>query len=88
MDVIFFEKAIVTSIFHFLNSFTLLLSLLRYFIGNPIANDPCYGGELFYNEPFKRERALNSLRTMRAKGQHPLSKVGYYTIRGIDTQYK
>jgi RNA pseudouridylate synthase len=44
-------------------------------MGNSIANDPCYGGELFYGEPEKRFQALEVLRKMRREGKHPLSKV-------------
>ena len=44
-------------------------------LGNPIANDPCYGGELFYNDAERRKRAIEVLREMRRDGKHPLSKV-------------
>ena len=44
-------------------------------LGNPIANDPCYGGELFYNDAERRMRAIEVLRGMRRDGKHPLSKV-------------
>ena len=44
-------------------------------MGNSIANDPCYGGELFYGDLDRRLRALEVLRNMRKEGKHPLSKV-------------
>jgi hypothetical protein len=44
-------------------------------MGNSIANDPCYGGELFYGDSDRRQRALEVLRNMRKEGKHPLSKV-------------
>ena len=44
-------------------------------MGNSIANDPCYGGELFYGDGDRRQRALEVLRNMRKEGKHPLSKV-------------
>jgi hypothetical protein len=44
-------------------------------LGNSIANDPCYGGELFYGDPERRQRAVDVLRGMRREGKHPLSKV-------------
>ena len=44
-------------------------------MGNSIANDPCYGGELFYGDSDRRQRALEVLRNMRREGKHPLSKV-------------
>lgn len=42
--------------------------------GNPIANDPCYGGQLFYGDDERRTRALNTLIDMRLAGIMPLSK--------------
>ena len=36
------------------------------FLGNPIANDPCYGGQLFYGESTKRQHALQLLKEMKA----------------------
>ena len=44
-------------------------------MGNSIANDPCYGGELFYGDSDRRQRALEVLKNMRREGKHPLSKV-------------
>jgi hypothetical protein len=46
-------------------------------LGNPIANDPCYGGELFYGYPEKRGRAIEVLRHLRAIGKHPLGNVNH-----------
>ena len=53
-------------------------------LGNPIANDPCYGGVLFYGQPEKRERALGVLRQMRREGKHPLSKVPHLGDAELD----
>ena len=44
-------------------------------MGNSIANDPCYGGELFYGDLERKQRAVEVLRNMRKEGKHPLSKV-------------
>jgi 23S rRNA-/tRNA-specific pseudouridylate synthase len=44
-------------------------------IGNPIANDPCYGGELFYNDTDSKEKALATLAEMKRTGQVPLTRV-------------
>lgn len=44
-------------------------------IGHSIANDPCYGGELFYGDNEKQERAIRALRRMKAMNVEPLSKV-------------
>lgn len=44
------------------------------FLGHPIANDPCYGGQLFYNQSDRRDRAVDLIKDMRRKGYHPLSK--------------
>jgi hypothetical protein len=43
--------------------------------GNPIANDPCYGGQLFYGDPAKRAAAVEAIQTMKSLGFHPLSKL-------------
>lgn len=51
------------------------LRLHLQFLGNPIANDPCYGGTLFYGEQDKRDRALSVLKEMKKTGLKPLSKV-------------
>lgn len=44
------------------------------FLGNPIANDPCYGGVLFYDQPDLMDKANIILRDMRQRGYHLLSK--------------
>lgn len=44
-------------------------------IGNPIANDPCYGGTLFFGEPNKLERALSVYRKLQRQGGRTLSKL-------------
>lgn len=44
-------------------------------LGSPIANDPCYGGQLFHGDEERRRQALEVLRAMRAEGATPLSKV-------------
>ena len=49
------------------------LQLLR----NPIANDPCYGGQLFYGEDARRLRAERELLRMRRAGVTPLSNARY-----------
>jgi 23S rRNA-/tRNA-specific pseudouridylate synthase len=36
-------------------------------IGNPIANDPCYGGELFYGDSDRRQRAIDVLRQVKIR---------------------
>lgn len=46
-------------------------------LGNPIANDPCYGGELFYGHPEKRARAVEVLHHLRSIGKHPLGNVNH-----------
>jgi hypothetical protein len=43
-------------------------------LGNPIANDPCYGGELYYGDPARRMKAEQILLEMRTKGYHLLTK--------------
>ena len=53
-------------------------------MGNPIANDPCYGGELFYNDAERREKAIEVLRGMRRDGKHPLSKVPHLGVPELD----
>lgn len=37
-------------------------------LGNPIANDPCYGGELFFGEPEKKDAAVLALSRIREMG--------------------
>jgi 23S rRNA-/tRNA-specific pseudouridylate synthase len=43
--------------------------------GNPIANDPCYGGELFAEEPDKFESAILSLKRLQEIGIEPVSRI-------------
>jgi hypothetical protein len=47
------------------------------FLGCPIANDPCYGGQLFYGEPARKQAALDLLVLMRLQQQIPISKTPY-----------
>lgn len=44
-------------------------------LGTPIANDPCYGGELFYANPNKKLQALQALADIQQYGIQPLSKI-------------
>ena len=44
-------------------------------LGSPIANDPCYGGELFYGENGRLIDALVTLQVMARSGVEPVSKV-------------
>jgi hypothetical protein len=55
-------------------------------LGNPIANDPCYGGQLFYGEEERKQKALDVLRTMRLSGKHPLSKVPHVLQAEVDKE--
>ncbi len=55
-------------------------------LGSPIANDPCYGGTLFYGDDQRRAQALTALRTMRAKGAVPLSKVPHLNDPELDAE--
>lgn len=48
-------------------------------LGCPIANDPCYGGELFYGEEGRRAAAVDALRHMRANEVVPLSKIPHFS---------
>lgn len=54
-------------------------------LGNPIANDPCYGGQLFYGQEDKRKLAVETLQIMRVKGYHPLSKVPH-NLNDVDPE--
>lgn len=54
------------------------LRLHLQFLGTPIANDPCYGGELFYGERAKRSAAIGAVRKMRRLGLTPLSRVPHF----------
>ena len=57
------------------------LRLHLQFVGNPIANDPCYGGEIFYGEPYKRAKAVNALQLFQQQGLKPMTKVPHFTLR-------
>jgi hypothetical protein len=46
-------------------------------LGNPIANDPCYGGKIFYGEESKRETAIRALEEIRLRGKKPLGSVNH-----------
>ena len=47
------------------------------YLGNPIANDPCYGGELFFGSEDKKVQALEVLESITNKGIHPLSNISH-----------
>lgn len=49
--------------------------------GNPIANDPCYGGELFFGNTDRKQKAIDAIIQMKSLGCIPLSKVPH--IEGI-----
>ncbi len=51
------------------------LRLHLQFLGSPIANDPCYGGDLFFGKEEKKEKAYEILREMKRIGYHPISKL-------------
>jgi len=44
-------------------------------IGVPIANDPCYGGELFYGNAGAKSKAIQAINQLRMEGTIPLSKI-------------
>lgn len=46
--------------------------------GHPIANDPCYGGRLFFNDHEKRDTAVAALQYMKVHHITPLSKVPHF----------
>lgn len=52
--------------------------------GNPIANDPCYGGELFFLEDERKDVAIQLYQTMKTKGIHPMSKVPHILLDSQD----
>ena len=54
-------------------------------LGNPIANDPCYGGALFYADESRRNKAVGLLRMMKELGHIPLSKVPHIDIPELDS---
>jgi hypothetical protein len=45
--------------------------------GHSIANDPCYGGELFYRDVQRKEQAITALVRMHRHGIKPLSNAHY-----------
>ena len=53
-------------------------------LGTPIANDPCYGGQLFYGDHSRRQLAIQAVREMREKGIIPLSKVPHFGDPAVD----
>ena len=53
-------------------------------LGNPIANDPCYGGDLFYADSASLHKASLALARMRTLGIQPLSKVPHFTPVPVD----
>ena len=53
-------------------------------LGTPIANDPCYGGVLFYGDEERRAQAVAAVKEMRAKGIIPLSKVPHFGDPEVD----
>lgn len=55
-------------------------------LDSPIANDPCYGGALFYGEPQKHTEALAILRRMRKQGHQPLSKIPHLLLKELDDE--
>lgn len=53
-------------------------------LGYPIANDPCYGGVLFYGDIARRLRAVEAVKEMRKQGIIPLSKVPHFGDPEVD----
>eukprot|EP00599_Poterioochromonas_sp_BG-1_P012954 CAMPEP_0173164294 /NCGR_PEP_ID=MMETSP1105-20130129/20480_1 /TAXON_ID=2985 /ORGANISM="Ochromonas sp., Strain BG-1" /LENGTH=558 /DNA_ID=CAMNT_0014084613 /DNA_START=154 /DNA_END=1826 /DNA_ORIENTATION=+ len=52
------------------------LRLHLWLCGNSIANDPCYGGELFYGNQTRRDVAIEAMKVLEQNRQHrPLSKM-------------
>lgn len=43
--------------------------------GHPIANDPCYGGDLFFNQPERAVLAREAQKRLAAEGVVPLTRV-------------
>jgi hypothetical protein len=50
--------------------------------GNPIANDPCYGGELYFGNAARRKAAVDALVAMRRKGIMPIGNPHYVMSAG------
>ena len=44
-------------------------------LGCPIANDPCYGGQLFFGDGERRKRAVAAARRLKRLGLAPLSRL-------------
>jgi tRNA pseudouridine synthase 9 len=57
------------------------------FLGNPIANDPCYGGVLFYGDDSRRKKAITLLKEMKQKGLTPISKAPHLQDEELDDIY-
>lgn len=53
-------------------------------LGNPIANDPCYGGELFYGDKVRKEQAIYAMREMKRLGVTPLARVPHFDAQTAD----
>ena len=53
-------------------------------LDSSIANDPCYGGRIFYGEPQRHQQALSLLRLMRRKGYVPLAKVPHILLDEVE----
>jgi len=63
------------------------LRLHLQFLGNPIANDPCYGGVLFYGDDDRRRKAISLLKEMKHKGLTPISKAPHLVDEELDDVY-
>lgn len=46
-------------------------------IGNPIANDPCYGGDMFFNDHIRKAEAVKYLESLKCGGRSPMLKIPY-----------
>ena len=55
-------------------------------LGSPIANDPCYGGELFFGRPDRRLAAKEVWRAVRAAGMTPLCKAPHLDLADVVTE--
>lgn len=54
-------------------------------LGHPIANDPCYGGELFYGDARKRQLARQAHETLQRRGVIPLTRVLHQVEPSIES---
>ena len=54
------------------------------FLGNPIANDPCYGGDLFFGDLHRRTDAIEMFKNLLRNGVLPLNKVPHLNDPEID----